>query len=64
MEGFNLTECSSPNHMKFMSSFQFGSDFYKQKKGIAMRSPLSSVLCNIFMEQLEKKEYLRLKLNP
>ena len=44
--------------------FQFGSDFYKQKKGMAMGSPLSPVLCNIFMEQLEEKAISSFKTKP
>jgi hypothetical protein len=35
--------------------FQFGGDFYKQVKGMAMGSPLSPVLCNIYLEYLEQK---------
>jgi predicted GIY-YIG superfamily endonuclease/flagellar basal body rod protein FlgC len=44
--------------------FQFNSDFYKQKKGMAMGSPLSPVLCNIFMEQLEEKAIATFQTKP
>jgi len=35
--------------------FQFGTDFYKQVRGMAMGSPLSPVLCNIYLEHLENR---------
>jgi hypothetical protein len=34
--------------------FQYGQEFYKQEKEMAMGSPLSSVLCNLFLEDLEE----------
>jgi hypothetical protein len=44
--------------------FQFGENYYSQKKGMAMGSPLSPVLCNIFMEELEEKAILFYKTKP
>jgi hypothetical protein len=35
--------------------FQFGQNFYKQQHGMAMGSPLSPVLCNLYVEDLELK---------
>jgi retron-type reverse transcriptase len=35
--------------------FQFEGTFYKQTSGMAMGSPLSPILCNIYMEYLEYK---------
>jgi hypothetical protein len=44
--------------------FQFNENYYSQKKGMAMGSPLSPVLCNIFMEELEEKAILSYKTKP
>lgn len=35
--------------------FQYGSEFYIQKEGMAMGSPLSPVLCNMYLEEFEEK---------
>jgi hypothetical protein len=35
--------------------FQFQQDFYMQRKGMAMGSPLSPLLCNLFLEDLESQ---------
>ena len=37
------------------SFFQFGSNFYRQKFGLSMGSPLSPILSNLFMELFELK---------
>ena len=35
--------------------FSFQNRFYKQKDGAAMGSPLSPIIANLFMEDLEEK---------
>ena len=48
--------------------FQYGGEVYRQKFGAAMGSPVSPIVCNIFMEDLEQKavstapEYIRPRL--
>ena len=34
--------------------FRIGSDIYRQEEGLAMGSPLSPVLANIYMEYFEE----------
>ena len=35
--------------------FSYAGDFYRQRFGMAMGSPLSPIACNVFMEWLEQK---------
>jgi retron-type reverse transcriptase len=44
--------------------FQFDAKYYRQRKGMAMGSPLSPVLCNIFMEELEEKAVSTFETKP
>ena len=44
--------------------FHYGSYFYRQKKGMAMGSPLSPILCNIFMEELEENAISTFETKP
>ena len=44
--------------------FCFGNDFYEQVSGLAMGSPLSPILANLFMEGLERKLLSRSPCKP
>jgi hypothetical protein len=44
--------------------FQFGTDFYKQVRGMAMGKPLSPVLCNTYLEYLENQAINRFTTKP
>jgi hypothetical protein len=35
--------------------FQYGDPYYKQVRGVAIGSPLSPVICNLFLEELESR---------
>lgn len=55
----NLTEMCIKN-----TYFQFEEQFYEQIEGMAMGSPLSPVLANIFMEDFEKEVLKTTTLKP
>jgi hypothetical protein len=44
--------------------FQYGQEFYKQEKGMAIGSPLSPVLCNLFLEDLEERAISSFRSKP
>jgi hypothetical protein len=44
--------------------FQFGKKFYSQNLGMAMGSPLSPVLCNLYLEDLEKNAIATFNTKP
>jgi hypothetical protein len=44
--------------------FQFGNKFYQQTCGMAMGSPLSPVICNMYMEDLEEKAMSTFHVKP
>ena len=54
----NLTFCVETNY------FGMGSNIYRQKEGLAMGSPLSPVLANIYMEYFEEMALGSTSLKP
>jgi hypothetical protein len=44
--------------------FQFGKNFYSQNLGMAMGSPLSPVLCNLYLEDSEKNATATFNTKP
>ena len=44
--------------------FQFQDDYFEQTDGAAMGSPLSLVIANLFMEDLEQKAIQKAVLQP
>jgi hypothetical protein len=44
--------------------FHFGENYYSQKKGMAISSSLSPVVCDIFMVKLEENAILSYKTKP
>jgi Reverse transcriptase (RNA-dependent DNA polymerase) len=44
--------------------FQYKQDFYSQIDGMAMGSPLSPVMCNLFMESFEQEAIQKAALKP
>ena len=44
--------------------FQFGGDFYEKVEGVAMGSPLSPVVANIYMQDFEQRAMTTATLKP
>ena len=54
----NLNPCDIITLLKFVletTYFRFGGEFYQQKFGVAMGSPVSPIVVNLFMEDLERQ---------
>ena len=46
------------------TAFQLGDDYYQPTEGMAMGSPLSPVIANIYMEHFEELALQTAPLNP